>query len=236
MSIEIKNTANMKYYLYRSTSKVNMLYQQIAKPSSKKRSFEWRASLKVLSASAKKETEQTTNDHDKLKAVLEAIESSGQLGTIDKPGAYFKGSLKMRWGMFDDWGRPEKESPLVYFGGKTRKTILGLGGSTKHVIGFEGASSTGSRSSTPYIVNHLLKGLGIDSDGWRAYDDDQHALEAVTIATYKLKGPKQNLEFVAKTLLEGESRSSIFTNDKWVHCVLGTPIYVELLPPFPMGL
>jgi uncharacterized protein DUF7019 len=83
----------------------------------------------------------------------------------------------MTMGLYGDAGRPTDEPPLVYFGGRTETTIFGLGGSTRHVIGFEGAISTSSRSATPYLVAHLLEGLEIEPDGWHAYQDRQHALE-----------------------------------------------------------
>ena len=77
----------------------------------------------------------------------------------------------MKWGLYGDAGRPTDEPPLVYFGGQTETTIFGLGGSTRHVIGFEGATSTSSRSATPYLVAHLLEGL--EPDGWHADEDRQ---------------------------------------------------------------
>lgn len=233
----MRRVDDMKYYLYLSTAKVDMLFAQLSNPAKTKKSFELKASVAVGSASLRREIDEAPpGQYDKLAAILDEIESSGQLGTIDEPGTYFKGTLNMKWGLFGDAGRPNEEPPLVYFGGQTEDTIFGLGGSTRHVIGFEGATSTSSRSATPYIVAHLLDGLEIEQAGWHAYSGVQHALEGMTVATYKLHGPEQNLEFVARTLLEGKSRSAIFTDDKEMHCVLGTPLYVALLPPFPTGL
>src|SRR6266567_7063617 len=189
----------MKYYLYLSTAKVDMLYGQLSSQAKTKKSFEVKTSVAVASASLRHETEEAApGPYDKLAAVLNEIESSDQLGTIDEPGTYFKGTLNMKWGMFGDAGRPNDEPPLVYFGGQTQMTMFGLGGSTRHVIGFEGATSTSSRSATPYLVAHLLDGLEVEQAGWHAYEGRQHALEGMTVATYKLHGPEQNLEFVAR--------------------------------------
>jgi hypothetical protein len=236
--VKIKNTADMKYLLYLSTAKLDMLYRQIARADRTKRTFEWKLDIKIASATVRREVEEEVDQDDKLQTVIKELESSGQVGTVDEPGAYFKGTLPMKWGMYQDWGRPNDEPPLVYFGGMTDKTVFGLGGSTRHVVGFEGASFTGSRSDTPQLVGHLLRGLDIDSKGWRSFDHDEGggARMAVAVATYKLKGPTENLEFLARTLVEGEVRHAIFTDDKKLHCVLGTPLYVALMPPYPEGL
>src|SRR5207245_954264 len=57
--------------------------------------------------------------------------------------------------------RPDDDPPLVYFGGldKDNGVLLGLGGSSKHVVGHDGATSTQSRSVTPALVMALLRGL-----------------------------------------------------------------------------
>jgi hypothetical protein len=152
----MRRTDSMKYYLYISTSKVDMLYGQLATERKTKKSFELKTSVAVASATMSHESEETSDTpYTKLAAVLDEIESSGELGTIDEPGTYFKGTLNMKWGLLGDAGRPTDEPPLVYFGGRTESTIFGLGGSTRHVIGFEGATSTSSRSATPYLVARL---------------------------------------------------------------------------------
>jgi hypothetical protein len=59
----------------------------------------------------------------------------------------------MRWGLFNDQGtRPQDEPALVYFGGINKEEIpivVGLGGSSMHVEGHRGATSTYSRSAGP---------------------------------------------------------------------------------------
>jgi uncharacterized protein DUF7019 len=239
VSLKIKNTANTKYFLYLSRTKLDMLYQQVARSDGRKHTFEWKLNAGFLSASRTKASQEEIDDDDRLNALIEALDASDEVGTIDEPRSYFRGTMPMKWGMFNDAGRPDGEAPLVYFGGQSRKTIFGLGGSTRHVLGFEGASSTGSRSATPSLVAHLLQSLDIDPTGWRAFGPDRdtrEVCEAVAIATYKLKGPVQNLEFVARTLVTGKARHTIFTDDKTRYCVLGTPLYVALMPPYPMGL
>lgn len=227
---------NLKYFLYISDSKLEMLYEQIASAIERRVSIEWKLDGKFASVSRRREESRRENRHEKLATVLNALEHKTLIGTIDDPREYFRGNLDMRWGMFQDFGRPENEPPLVYFGGRTRKTIFGLGGSSRHVVGFQGASSTGSRSSTPSLVGALLKGTGTNGRGagagdWNADYDDQDALDAVMWATETLRPPNTKLEFVAKTLLTGKVRDNIFTKSKLSRAVLGTPLYVAMVSP-----
>jgi len=236
MVLRFQNVKDFKYYLYISDAKVDMLYDQVPRAKSHHTSIEWKVDLKILSAVRKAESEQRDTRDTRLRSIIAALEESETIGTVDQPREYFRGKLRMRWGMYQDSGRPEDAAPLVYFGGRTRKTIFGLGGSSRHVLGFQGANSTGSRSSTPYLVARLLEGLDIDPRGWDSFRDGEPATEddvmvAVASATYTLKQPDQELEFVAKTLLKGNVRHGIYTDDRRVNCVLGTPLYVAMVSP-----
>ena len=139
----------------------------------------------------------------------------------------------MRWGCLEDCGRPSSEPPLVYFGGYTELTVFGLGGSTRHIVGCDGMSSTTSRSAAPFLINHLLEGLGIDKTGWTAYsshgDEVDPALQAAAVATFQLRPPTCEMEFIARTLVDGRAHHPFIHKSPVMHCVLGTPIYVASL-------
>lgn len=143
--MKFKNAAELKYYLYVSKAKLDMLYDQIAFSGKEKKSVEWVLDLKPFKASRKSEREDEPDRDDKLKAVIEALEQSQIVGTVDEPKEYVKGTLPMRWGIYRDAGRPTEEPPLVYFGGRTEQTIFGFGGSSRHVEGNAGCAATGSR-------------------------------------------------------------------------------------------
>ena len=51
-------------------------------------------------------------------------------------------------------------SPLVYFGGATETTVVGLGGSAKHVIGEVGSATAGAHSYLPSFIFQLRQELG----------------------------------------------------------------------------
>jgi hypothetical protein len=224
----VKNTKDLKYFLYISSSKIEMLYPQISDELKKKKANEWKIDLKFLSYSRKTEKEPHNTQQARLEAIIDTLDQQEKIGTIEGPREYFRGQFKMRWGIYADTGRPNEEPPLVYFGGTTADTIFGLGGSSRHVIGFRGAGNTGSRSVTPYLIAHLLKGLDIPNKGWDAFgpneDTESHTLEAIAAATDYLTGPELQMQFVAKTLIVGKWKGK--------KVVLGTPLYVAEIGPF----
>lgn len=233
--MQVQSGRNLKSFAYISDSKLRALHGQLVEiPSDRK--LEWKMDIKVASLTGslqQKESEQSRES--KLKAVVDALESQGQIGTIHEPLEYFRGSVPMRWGIFQDQRRPENEPPLVYFGAFAGDTILGLGGSTRHVLGSEGISSTTSRSATPFLVHHLLSGLGLPDDGWdsfKSYDDSEGmTYQAIVLATSQLRGPTFDMEFVAKTLVTGSVRHQIVTRGERRKCLLGTPLYVAFGRP-----
>jgi hypothetical protein len=132
----------------------------------------------------------------------------------------------MRWGPFP----AEPDSSLVFFGGRTEETTVGLGGSVKHLLGSvsDMAEHGIGRSDMP----PMLDGLGASSDLEDEYvadsveadldHSDSVAIAKVHEAVTLLRGPAQNVEFVAKRLLHGaDPHSGEFV-------LLGSPIYVAL--------
>jgi hypothetical protein len=145
-------------------------------------------------------------------------------------------------GLFHDNGeRPEDEPALVYFGGydETVPLVVGLGGSSKYVTGWEGATSTWSRSATPKIVNWLIAGIHHDAPPESAmwWNDERERCElfaAMAIALHNLKPPTQDLEFLAKTLTHGTVNGyESFIGVPSASAILGTPLYVAQAHPLP---
>ena len=201
-------TGDLRFYLYSSISKIDMLYEQLYKPPGNKRR-KLSAGIPLVSASIESDSEERIQLDQKLRLVEEELDARQLVGSLEEPKTYFKGTMPMRWGLFDDGGhRPENEPALVYFGGfdKDVPLIVGLGGSSKHVTGHEGASSTWSRSATPEIVRWLVAGLqqdGPPEPKWWVRDQEKELFAAIAIALHNLKPPTQDLEFLAKTLTTG---------------------------------
>jgi hypothetical protein len=162
------------------------------------------------------------------------------VGTIYEPNLYIKGVMPMRWGMYGDSGmRDPAEGPLVYFGGLEVRSgiLLGLGGSSRHVMGHDGATSTYSRSCTPSLVTALIRGMesGVaepPTDDPRHGEDEVYT--AMAIAQHYLRPPTQNLEFFAKTLMSGETYGcASYIGVSNIRAILGTPLYVAPAAPYP---
>lgn len=203
---------SFRYYLYISESKVDMLLAQIDPGMSRQRSAETGVNLKVFSARRTSESPTGAARTERLQRVVRHLEDHGDLGSVDDPGQFFWGLLPMRWGPFRS-----QTSSLVYFGGTTENTVVGLGGSSHHVLGSPpiAADLPGlAGSMTPAMLDEISHGV-LDP----AEDDD--ALGAVREATLESRGPTQNVEFVAKRLLHGVVEGQAV--------LLGTPLYVAMV-------
>jgi hypothetical protein len=208
----------MKYYVYISDSKVDMLYSQIPKRILDRIAADLNVNLGIFSLSVKEKENQEKTRYEKLKLVVNYIENNMEVGTVDEPKAYFTGLLPMRWGEYG------VDTGLAYFGGKTAQTVLGLGGSMAHVIGNrKGESDTHGGSIGADIGAVLGKDLNLpNSFDYSQYDRIDDILYTTHFATKRMKGPIQTLEFLAKRLAEG-----IYSDKS--HVVLGTPLYVAMV-------
>lgn len=226
-------TTEMKFYLYKSRAKIDWFYQQIQTPARKKKALEWKINVGAFSAGRRTETEHEVNDEDKLRAVLEELESQEQIGGIDEKKPYIRGILSMRWGLYNDsCMRPETDGPLVYFSGLADGFLVGLGGSSHHVQGMYGITSTASRSATPTLVRFLRAGLTSGTEPLLSVgdprDERDEAFRAMAIAHSYLTGVEQSMEFVAKTLIRGNATGARhFIGHDQIDAILATPLYVR---------
>ena len=241
MSLKYKKLSDIKYYLYRSDAKLRMLYPQIAGYDSRKTAMEWKATVGVGSISRKVESQKAVDEDDMLEAVMRALEKAGEVGTVNEPKSYIKGTMPMRWGIYGDRDMQEREDgPLVYFGGvdEKRGILLALGGSSKHVMGHAGATNTTSLSYTQFLVKALLSGIEYGS-AQVAYFEDQRTndaviCEAIAIAQHNIHPPTQTLEFFAKTLMTSEIHNAKrYIGIPEAKVILGTPLYVAVVSQYP---
>jgi hypothetical protein len=220
--MNLKKSEGVRSYLYVSDPKVNSLFEQVKGP--------------VATAS----NNGAPGRDDKVRAVENYLLERNLVGTPQAPKEYFKGILPMRWGLYNDLeSRPENTPALVYFGGFDPITpvIVGLGGSSMHVVGHAGATSTYSRSDTPTVVRWISKGLYHE----RSIDGLQRKLQfgiggdlfgGVGAALYHLKPPTQQLEFLAKTLSSAKCEGLEYLSGcKETEVVLGIPLYVQQTRP-----
>jgi hypothetical protein len=134
----------------------------------------------------------------------------------------------MRWGAYRD----DPASSLVFFGGRTEHTVLALGGSYRHV--YDRAPNAEEHGVGRSMMSSMLDGLGITSELEDEYvadavdgdldHVDRAALGRVERAVARLRWPAQNVEFVAKRLLHGESPDGTGRS-----VLLGTPLYAAVV-------
>ena len=237
---KLRNIPDLRYYLYKSTSKIEMLYEQIYESSTHSTRRSASAGPSFASGTIESTTQEVVSLDEKLRAVEEELDYRQLIGSLDDPKEYTRGIMPMRWGLYDDMGeRPESEPALVYFGGfdKDGPLVVGLGGSARHVTGHQGASSTYSRSATPVLVKWLL--AGIEHGGspklpqWDTAFDMHDLYAAIAIAQHYLKPPTQNLEFVAKVLTIGRVDGyEAFIGVSSAKVILATPLWVAQSPPY----
>lgn len=225
---------SFRYYLYVSDVKVDMLLSQLYPSFQDRRTSEWSLNFKIFGAKRGRETAVGDNRFARLETVVRYLEDHGDVGSVDEPGQFFRGLLPMKWGPLKE----SKEPQGFYFCGHTDRTILGLVGSTDHVIG-AGSSRPSDRPSAllGYAVPPLTEALGNDDDKGDIDSSptdvsaEQGAINAVHYATSIFPGPEQNLEFVAKRLIRG--RSLLPDEPEHPHSermvLLGTPLYVALV-------
>jgi hypothetical protein len=230
--------AGLGFYIYVSDSKLAMLSSQIPRQYLLATGAELDIDPQVF-AQPLSQAAIAENRYAVAAVLTRYLESHSEIGTCDLPRAYFAGDLPMKWGEYQTdttrWGEP---SPLVYFGGETEKTIVGLGGSAHHVIGAMGRGSAHSHSATPFMVAKLYEGLEmslppddeIDLARARSHfqrDDTWNIAMAVDLATEQMRGSIQNLSFVARNLAffpKGQ-------HEAWrtgMNIILGTPLWVRL--------
>jgi hypothetical protein len=222
------------FYVYVSDAKLAMLSSQIPEGIIAKLAGELNISQTVVRDVSVEPMKPGTR-YGLAKIVGRYLADQGQVGTVDSPNTYFEGTLSMKWGPYRTmkWDEP---SPLVYFGGESEKTILGLGGSAHHVIGAVGSSSAHSHSVTPYLVSRLYEGIELplpkeEEKVLRQYEghdkgQDRIAM-AVDLATRQMIGTEQKLRFLARRLAFYPKQ----THSGWstdMNILLGTPLYVCL--------
>ena len=158
-----------------------------------------------------------------------------QIGTVDEPKKYIEGTLKMfSHYLPQGFGTKENAKPeLIYYGGSTEHTILGLAGATSYVNSPTQDPMTAVSSALPDLMRVLLKEFDMVSatprfnpvkQGSRqAKREAGHALECIEYMDEYNGPPVQMLSFFAKTKLDSEQIKG-WDWDKRI--VLASPLYV----------
>ncbi len=215
--------SDIKYFVYISDSKIEMLYEQIPWEGRKNLSYELGVDFGMIKARFSN-VQNPVAQATKIKMIEKYI--SRRTGTVGSSRSYFRGEMEMIWGPY--YQSDEEFENFVYFGGEFLGTQVGLGGTKTNCLGIsqnKGEQIT-SFSLSSYLLSALARGKEfpdpkrIHSKGYTLRDVQTPALKAVVLANKSLAYPKQRMKFLAKRFLLGSVDAR--------PVLIGSPIYVAL--------
>jgi hypothetical protein len=233
----------MKYYLYISDSKIEMLFQQIQVAHSETREASLGFDLKLLKGNIKDSRGLPKNQFVKLSKTLNALQDRELIGGLDSDKEYISATLMMRWGAYGS-RLGALDSPITFWGHSSFKwpfagLALALAGSSYHLLGEQRGSQVHSHSLTAHMVKWFLENLdepfkkGDFKKFERAHDidrplDDYDIANGAWLAATQISGQSAMYEFVAKVLHRSEW-SEGFRSTQTTKIILATPLYVTLV-------
>jgi hypothetical protein len=234
----------LRYFIYVSDSKLEMLFEQIRPSILKRISAEIKVDLKVAGVTLQKSEERSPVRMARLRIVERYIEKYHQVGSVQDPGGeYFRGRMNMRWGRLSLWANTPV-LPVVFFRGELESRTVMLAGSTRHLLGEPPEANAAAFSALPDIISALNDYLPdevpqqfFDSREWansRREVGDWVVNRAAMVTIYPEQMPRQELEFLAIPLHEGPIdliNSWDRTKDQHSHGILATPLYVTMARP-----
>lgn len=232
---------NLKYYVYLSESKINMLYSQIPPSIRNKIKADVKINLQLAEVSfSKKQFPDTL--YTELQIILDYLEKQNSIGSIVEPLEYFKGQLRMGWAQI--------YPSVLFFGGKLNETTIGLGGSMNNLLGYKWDTSDVPQgiSHTPWLVSVLNKEIeflvpfdpvktlygtveGGSVENVPKSEYEKRILSATDSWAYDIleaspsKYQINKFEFVAKVLRYSNYAPS--ESNPTAKVLLGTPLYVS---------
>lgn len=220
----------MKYYIYISDQKVDMLLPQVPLTAKSKVAAELGVDIGFFKAGIKSERSTLDDRVTRLKVVEDHLRATQSLGSIDSPAAYISAQIEA------NIATPKENESLVFFVANTAKSNLILGGSSKHLVSspqketidvgwsfmprllaaLEKTFRDGRylTQSTEDSVDSISRGTG-DNGG-------SEWIEYARIAQEFVRGPHVKIDFLAKTLINGIDQSDNRLS------VLATPLYVAM--------
>jgi hypothetical protein len=207
---------DIKYYLYLSQGKVDMLWEQLSRNDVEKISAELKINIGIFSGGLKSEVKDK-NLYAKLNVVLTFLKKRGVVGSLEKPLQFFKAILPMSWREVD-FNQEGSNGRIVLFSGFNGKSnkVVGLIGSAAHIIGMHNLEPETFYYAQPSFWLKIADEINPPHESQII----EQLYELDNIVDYEARRrtdgpPKQNVEFVAKTFVNNE------------RFLLGSPIYVS---------
>ncbi len=209
----------MKYYIYISDAKVDMLLPQVPHDIDKKIGMEVGFDLKLFSAKRKVESETERDRVTRLEKVVSFIEEYGNVGSMEEPAEYIADTVLMKFGPMVHGHKGGDFSGITCFIAQKGTTTLGLFGSPIHMLdeAKAGDLTLGRGGSAANHIFNYLTGM----------DTSQNLYHSLQYLAANMRGPEQRLEFVAKRLLQGSLDKSPPGSGKEL-VTIATPLYVAM--------
>lgn len=204
----------MKYYVYISDAKVDMLLPQVPHETKKKIASEFGFDFKILKGSRKTETESEESRINRLETVLAFLREYGKVGTVEEPTDFIDDTQDM-------WFGPAEKDAMAYFSGWSGRTLFALAGSARHLVGANPKECEWPVYSALNCIAALLIQKTESRPGVCLNGVCELAHEAMANAY-----PQQRLEFFAKRLLF--DRYHKFRSREIRPVLLATPLYVAM--------
>ena len=213
----------MKFYIYISKPKIDMLFSQLRNHSKSKLLREIDINTKLVNLKQKSEYD-TENITAKTRIVTEHIKASENMGTILNPNNYIYDNLNM---YITPLGYPSTN--MLAVSGKKDDSVIILGASKKHFIGNSSKSYDDNLTSVHFMLifsEYLSTTKWNNSVSKRAkeklYFGHKFFFHCVDFVRFQEEHrmPYQNLEFLAKTLTVG------IDDESGKKIVIATPVYI----------
>ncbi|MEV2251879.1 SAVMC3_10250 family protein [Streptomyces sp. NPDC050147] len=206
----------MRYYLYVSGSKLDMLYEQIPPKLLKRLAVEAKVDLKVLSVAVQSSPRAEAGTYDRLDIVEKYLEREFDVSWMTEPRPWFRGDLGLRIAGYGAADRP------TFMTGREGDTVIALIGSAHHLIGQRTAVDTiqAAYSNLPSLFQLLH-----DAPDGRPQANRQSPLRQVLDFSKSLTVPPVYSEFLARRLLHGTVTGE---DGRELEVVIGTPLYVAM--------
>lgn len=223
----------MKYYVYVSDLKVEMLSGQLKENyDSVKESVNLGFGIKGTSGSCTEEKQRIISRYQKVERIIRQLRKGKLIGKLGEDKEYISGTYEMGW-------TGNVQGP-TYWGGEIQRGdvlyVIGLIGSGEHVIGsgYHGKFHSSSRTGFFYsFIDQLIHSGKIVIEDPK-YDETKDEIpHHMMVYQGNYNGERYDYEFIAKVLHYEICTGFLpFKNylykTKETHFILATPLYVSL--------
>lgn len=205
----------MRYYLYVSQAKLDMLFDQIPRKVMPRLVTEAKLDLKVVGVSLQRPGGELTRYH-RLDIVEEYLAQEYDIGWMTEPSFWFRGDLGLRISVAH-----EGRGPML-MAGTDHDLVVVLIGSAHHVIGQEHTTQDLRMSGSWLPALQALLRHGTTNP--HALDEQDTYRDTLAFVR-KVTGPTTWCEFLARQLMRG----TVTDHDgRELEIVIGTPLYVAM--------